>query len=253
MSVACWHITGFDPGDPAHLHLIEGHGGPSMICFCPRVTPGQYSVMIGGFGPGQHYPPVLDRLRTRSALAHCFTPDFSVRHRLGCVLDLRTPLENPCANRIFITGDAAWMGQTSNTHAALGAIRAVECCAPAIGNHYDDAACYEPYRAWWKDQYYTSFRMPGANFLEELSAAEIDTLFEGMPAQIAGSLEPRAGARLIGEFFKEYLPGIAARHPGLAGRIVSLQQQPATDVWQRKRAQRGMHGTTVRPAGTHQP
>jgi flavin-dependent dehydrogenase len=238
LSVACWHITGFEPSDPAHLHLIEGCGGPSMVCLCPRSAPGHYSVMISGFNSEKEFAKHFTRIRTRSVLSPHFTPEFAIVRRLGCVLNLRTPITNPCGHRVFIIGDAAWMGQTSNTHAALGGVHAVECCARALNDNIHGEDAYEPYRTWWQQQYVDNFRMPGANFLEELSGEEIDALFADMPDHIPGSLEPTAAATLLGRFFKDYMPKLAVRDPALAGKIAAIQQIAPQDAWDRRRSQR---------------
>ena len=40
LTAACWHITGFEPEEAAHIHLLEGSDDPSVFCICPRVEPG---------------------------------------------------------------------------------------------------------------------------------------------------------------------------------------------------------------------
>ncbi len=235
LSVACWHITGFEPDESAHIHLIEGKGGPATICFCPRALPGQYNVMISGFNPAANYEAIFERVRKCSVLSRHFTPDFKILRSLACVLKLRSPMENPCGRRIFITGDAAWIGQTSNTHAALCSTRAVECCAEALKNNLEEDTIYEPYRLWWKRYYINHYNTPGANFMEELTGEEIDELFVDMPEQIPGSLEPSMAKKLIGEFFKNYMPGVTAKNPKLAAKLAGIQQMSPDEAWRRRR------------------
>ncbi len=228
---ACWLITGFDPGENAHIHLLEGSDNPSIFCICPRVTEGQWSVMISGCARNPDYEKRFGQVLTESVIAKYFQK-VRVLGTAACVLSLRSPIENPCRDNVFIVGDAAWFGQTSNTHAALTGAKAVECIYAALQGNRTGDDVYEPYRAWWSEHFTNYLRVPsGANMFELLSADELDRLFSYMPESIPASMEPKASGRLLGAFFQKLLPEIMKKDPELVQKIAAIQQLPADTVW----------------------
>lgn len=227
LTAACWHITGFDPPEQAHIHLLEGADDPSVFCICPRFVPGEWSVVVSGFKRGRDYQRRFEQVQESSPLARWFS-GVRVRHRLACILNLYEPLADPCGGNVFVVGDGAWFGQTSNTHAALTGARAVECIASGLRGD----AVYEPYRSWWTENFTKYIRTPGgANMFEILSAQEIDRLFSYMPAEITASMEPKRCSRLLGDFFQKLLPEIALQEPSLVKKIAGIQQQSVDEAW----------------------
>jgi flavin-dependent dehydrogenase len=174
----CWHIQGASPEDAAHIHLLEGKDDPSVFCMCPRVDDGEFSVMISGFSPDPHYAERFEQVQRSSVLSPIFKQGVTVKRELACVLNLFEPLTNPCRDNMFIVGDAAWLGQTSNSHAALIAVRAAECIGDALQNRCSaDEACRQ-YRDWWEKHYVSYAKVPGSgNIFEELTRDEVDELF----------------------------------------------------------------------------
>ncbi len=243
---ACRLIEGFEPEEPGHIHLVEGEGGPAIICLCPRFCEGQYSFMIGSFSPGTRFDAIFDRIQTDSVLSSRFRPGTRVLHRTACVLNLFSPLTDPCRDRLFVVGDAAWMGQTSNSHAALAGFKAAECIFEALEERRTGDDAYRPYRQWWTETYAQHIRPPGANIFEALSGSELDELFSYMPDEIEGSLEPGAAQKLMGAFFQTLLPQIQQHNPELVKKIVAVQQQPTDAAWSEKRAQ----GIPLKKAGS---
>lgn len=236
LSCACWHITGFEPPSPDHIHLVEGRGGPAIICLCPRCYDGQYNVMISRFDQRRDFELVLDRIRHNSPVAPFFTGDFRVLHRLGCVLNLFSPLRDPCRDNIFLAGDAAWMGQTSNSHAALMGHLIVETIHHALQEGRQGEEIYAPYRQWWQTHVADAIKPPGANLFEELEAHELDDLLSRLPAEIPGSLEPRRAQQLVGAMFQQIMPQLQQDAPELMARISAIMQTPSDEAWKEKRA-----------------
>ncbi len=236
LSNACWYITGFEPEEPAHIHLIEGKGGPAIFCLCPRVREGEYNVMVSDFAPRPDYEKTFERVRTASCLARWFTENVRILHRMGCILNLYSPIENPCRDNVFIVGDAAWMGQTSNSHAALAGCRAAEAIAAALRENLRGNDIYAPYRQWWHEHYASHITPPGASIFEEFSGEEIDRLFSCMPQEIAGSLEPGKGRELMGALFQKIMPELQRREPELVQKIAAVQQKTPDEAWKKKRA-----------------
>jgi len=236
LSVACWLIAGFEPPEPDHIHLVEGRDGPSVFCLCPCCHEGEYSVMVSGFAPSPHYQQKFDQVCQNSVLAQYFSGRPRILRRMACILNLFSPLADPCRNNIFIAGDAAWMGQTSNTHAALTGFMAAESIAGALRKRACGEETYAQYRAWWQKNYAGHIKPPGPNIFEELTASEIDALFACMPGQIEGSLEPRKGQQLLGAFFQKLMPELQQQHPQLAQKIMAVQLSDPAQAWQAKRA-----------------
>jgi len=236
LSVACWIITGFDPPEPDHIHLVEGRDGPSVFCLCPGCHEGRYSVMVSGFAPNPRYQRTFDEVVRSSVLARHFSRRPRILRRMACVLNLFSPLANPCRDNVFIAGDAAWMGQTSNTHAALTGYMAAECIAEALRSRAGGDQVYARYRDWWQKNYACHIKPPGPNIFEELTASEVDALFACLPDQIEGSLEPRKGQQLMGALFQKLMPELQQRHPQLAQKIMAVQLGDPAQAWQAKRA-----------------
>jgi len=235
LSNACWHITGFDPPAPDHIHFVEGKGGPAVFCLCPRFREGEYNVMVSGFSPRPGYDATFQQVRTTSPLAPFFKGPLTVKHRLGCILNLFSPLENPCRDNIFVVGDGAWIGQSSNTHGALMGMKAAECIAEALTEKKQGEDIYGPYRSWWRKAYYHDVRPPGANMFEELAGGELDLLFSFMPPEIEGSLEPGTARVLMGALFQKLLPEIQKKHPELVAKIAAIQGMAPDEAWREKR------------------
>ncbi len=235
MMTACWHIEGFEPPEPCHMHLLEGAGGPAMICFCPRVYDGQYNVVLGDFNPATDFDALFSRIQSSSYLSRFFTGSFAVRHKLACILNLFSPLTDPCRGSTFVIGDAAWMGQTSNTHAALCGYHAVEAIHTALQNGLTGDAVFVPYRTWWQKSYVNHMMIPGANMFELLNGSELDTLFAALPDSISGSLEPHAARDYMGRFFQQFLPKLGITHPALVQKIAAIQQLDKESAWEDKR------------------
>ena len=235
---ACWHIQGATPEDAAHIHLLEGKDNPSVFCMCPRVDDGEFSVMISGFSPDPHYAERFEQVKHNSVLSPIFKQGVTVKRTLACVLNLFHPLNNPCRDNIFIVGDAAWLGQTSNSHAALSGARAAECIGAALLNGgAADEAC-RSYRQWWEENFVNYTKVPGGgNIFDELTRDEIDELFSYMPAEIPGSMEPRKAKQLLGAFFQKLMPEIQQKNPALVQKIISIQQKSVDDAWAEKRRQ----------------
>ena len=235
LTAACWHITGFEPPERAHMHLLEGADDPSVFCVCPRVAPDEWSVVISGFTRAPDYQRRFAQVQTASPLAQWFR-GVRIQRRLACVLNLYEPLADPCGGNVFVVGDGAWFGQTSNTHAALTGAKAVECIGKALQERRTGDAAYEPYRRWWTENFTNYIRTPGgANMFEILTAAEIDRLFSYMPAEIPASLEPKKCSRSLGEFFQKLLPEISKEDPAFVEKIVAVQQRSIDEAWREKR------------------
>jgi flavin-dependent dehydrogenase len=240
---ACWHIQGATPEDAGHIHLVEGKDDPSVFCMCPRVDEGEFSVMISGFSPDSQYAERFEQVQHDSVLSPIFKGRVTVKRELACVLNLFQPLSNPCRDNIFIVGDAAWLGQTSNSHAALTGARAAECIGDALQNQCSAEEAYRHYRAWWEENFVNYSKVPGGgNIFEELSKDEVDELFSYMPAEIPGSMEPRKAKQLMGALFQKLMPEIQQKNPALVQRMISIQQKTVDDAWAEKRKQ----GTPVR-------
>jgi|GEM_PF-557944 len=235
---ACWHIQGATPEDAAHIHLLEGKDNPSVFCMCPRVDDGEFSVMISGFSPDPHYAERFEQVKHNSVLSPIFKQGVTVKRMLACVLNLFHPLNNPCRDNIFVVGDAAWLGQTSNSHAALTGARAAECIGDALQNQCSADEAYRHYHAWWEENYLNYAKVPGGgNIFDELTRDEIDELFSYMPAEIPGSMEPRKAKQLMAAFFQKLIPEIQQKNPALVQRIMSIQQKTVDDAWAEKRRQ----------------
>lgn len=234
LTAACWHITGFEPPEQAHMHLLEGADDPSVFCICPRAEEDQWSVVISGFSRSPDYRGRFEQVQRSSALARYFK---SVRclGRSACVLNLCEPMKNPCGNRIFIVGDGAWFGQTSNTHAALTGSRAAACIHHALTKSITGEDAYEPYRSWWTEHFVKYLTTPsGANMFELLTAAELDEFFSCMPDAITASMEPKKCGRLLGAFFGQLLPELQKKNPALVGKIAAIQRQGVDEAWREK-------------------
>jgi len=232
----CWHIQGANPEDAGHIHLVEGKDDPSVFCMCPRVDEGEFSVMISGFSPDPHYAERFEQVQHDSVLSPIFKGGVTVKRELACVLNLFQPLSNPCRDNIFIVGDAAWLGQTSNSHAALTGARAAECIGDALQNQCSVEEAYRHYRAWWEENFINYSKVPGGgNIFEELSKDEVDELFSYMPAEIPGSMEPRKAKQLMGALFQKLMPEIQQKNPALVQRMISIQQKTVDDAWAEKR------------------
>ena len=136
LTAACWHINGADPAEPAHIHLLEGKDEPSVFCMCPQVEDGDFSIVISGFSLNPRYDDRFDQVINKSILSPVLKNKITVKRRLACILNLFHPLTNPCRDNMFVVGDAAWLGQTSNSHAALTVqklqnVSAMPCNIPA--------------------------------------------------------------------------------------------------------------------------
>lgn len=235
LTAVCWHIKGFEPPEPDHIHLIEGQGGPSIFCLCPRVYEGEYNVMISSFFRGYKYQEKFEQVKTDSVLSGMFSNNVEVIRKSACILNLLSPIKDPCRDNIFVVGDAAWMGQTSNTHAALCGVKAVESICSALTEKKADSEVCQEYRDWWNDNFVPHIKALGVNMFEELEPEEIDELFSFMPDSIPGSLEPNRAQKFMGSFFQKLLPEIQKKSPGLFERIVLVQQKSSKDVWEIKR------------------
>ena len=235
---ACWHIKGATPEDAAHIHLLEGKDDPSVFCMCPRVDDGEFSVMISGFSPDPRYAERFEQVRHNSILSPIFKQGVVVQRELACVLNLFQPLSNPCRDNIFIVGDAAWLGQTSNSHAALTGAKAAECIGEALQGSGTGEDVYQNYRKWWEENFVSYAKVPGGgNIFEELSRDEIDELFSYMPAEIPGSMESRKAKQLMAAFFQKLIPEMQGKSPALVQKILSVQQKTVDDAWAQKRKQ----------------
>jgi len=231
----CWHLKGFEPPEPAHIHLVEGKGGPSVVCFCPRVNENEYNVMISSFSKGYKYLEKFEQVRTKSALSRMFNKKIEIVRKSACILNLLSPIKDPCRDNIFVVGDAAWMGQTSNTHAALCGVKAVDSICSALNEKKVGNEVVRGYRDWWNDNFVPHIKEPGVNMFEELESEEIDELLSFMPDSILGSLEPNRAQKFMGSFFQKLLPEVQKKSPELFERIVLVQQKSSKDVWERKR------------------
>jgi flavin-dependent dehydrogenase len=235
LSNACWYLQGFEPEEPAHIHLVEGKGGPAIFCLNPRFKEGEYNVMISGFSPYPHYREKLEQVIDDSFLSPYFK-NIRIVHRLACILNLFHPLAYPCRNNVFVIGDAAWMGQTSNTHAALTGLKAVECIFEAVKEKKIGQDVYEPYQKWWDENFARHIKAPGVNMFDELTRDEIDEFFSYMPEEIEGSMEPTKAQRLLGAFFQKLIPDVQKKNPQLVRRIQAIQQRSPDEAWKEKRS-----------------
>jgi flavin-dependent dehydrogenase len=234
LTAACWHITGFEPPEAAHMHLLEGSDDPSVFCICPRIEDGQWSIVISGFDRSPDYQQRFEQVQKRSALARHFKKVRVIR-RSACILNLYEPLKNPCRNNVFIIGDGAWFGQTSNTHAALTGARAVECVYSTLQKNLSGDEAYESYRTWWRKNFVDYIKVPGGgNMFELLTADELDALFSYMPSEIIASMEPKKAGQLLGVFFQKLLPDIQSKNQALVQKIAAIQQLSADGAWKEK-------------------
>jgi len=238
LKASCWHVTGPAMQDTGHLHLIEGSDDPSVFCMCPRFEEGQWSIVISGFSGDLAGDKRFEQVVHDSVLAPLFKPKVSIQRKLACILNLFHPLDNPCRNNMFIVGDAAWMGQTSNTHAAIIGARAAACVSDVLHNTCTVDEAYEHYRSWWRENYVNYQQAPGGgNIFEELSRDEIDELFSCMPDEIPGSLEPRKAKMLMGSFFQKLMPQLQQKNPSLVQKMAAIQQKSVDAAWAEKRKQ----------------
>jgi flavin-dependent dehydrogenase len=234
LNAACWHITGFEPDEKAHIHLLEGSDDPSVFCICPGAQEGEWSVVISGFASNPDYGKRFEQVQNKSALSKYFH-NVQVIRRSACILNLFEPLKNPCRDNVFVIGDGAWFGQTSNTHAALTGAKAAECIHGALLNRIEGEGVYQPYRAWWTENFVNYVKVPGGgNMFELLTADEIDEFFSYMPGEIVASMEPKKAGQLLGAFFQKLLPGIQQKNPGLVQRIAAIQKLTADEAWKDK-------------------
>jgi len=181
---ACWYIKGFNPPEPAHIHLVEGNQGPAIFCLCPRVAEDEYNIMISSFSNGYDFPGKFDQVRNSSVLSGQFNKKIEVLGKSACVLKLMSQIKDPCRDNMFIVGDAAWMGQTSNTHAALCGVKAVDSICSALKKRGGEKDCCREYRDWWNAVFVPNIKVPGVNMFEVLDSEEIDALFSFMPDSI---------------------------------------------------------------------
>ncbi len=235
LMAACWYIKGFNPPEPAHIHLVEGNQGPAIFCLCPRVAEDEYNIMISSFSNGYDFPGKFDQVRNSSVLSGQFNKKIEVLGKSACVLKLMSQIKDPCRDNMFIVGDAAWMGQTSNTHAALCGVKAVDSICSALKSGGAEKDCCREYRDWWNAVFVPNIKVPGVNMFEVLDSEEIDALFSFMPDSIPGSLEPGQAQKLMGSFFQKLMPEIQQKNPKLFARIVSIQQMCSEDVWEKRR------------------
>ncbi|MCX8042677.1 MAG: FAD-dependent monooxygenase [Desulfobacterota bacterium] len=242
LTAVCWHIEGPDPGEEGHVHLLEGSDDPTVFCMCPRVTPGQWSITISGFALSPNYEARYEHVTTRSVLAPLFKPQLRVIRKLACVLNLFYPISKPCTITMCIVGDGAWFGQTSNSHAALTGIQAVNCIAKALGSKCSWEEAVEHYNGWWQRRFYTTWQEPGVNVFEFLTREEIDELFSCLPKAIPGSMEPGKAKRLMGTLFQHIGTVLQEKNPHLFERILAVQQQPL----ERIRGEKQNRGIAVR-------
>ena len=234
LTADCWHITGFEPEETAHIHLLEGSDDPSVFCICPRAEEGEWSVVISGFARNPDYQKRFEQVQNRSALSKYFNKVQVIR-RSACILNLMEPLRNPCRDNVFIIGDGAWFGQTSNTHAALTGAKAVECIHNALQNSLRGDEVYLPYRNWWAENFVNYLKVPGGgNMFEILTADELDEFFSYMPDEIVASMEPKKAQQLLGVFFQKLLPEIQSKNPALVQKIAAIQMQTTDEAWQQK-------------------
>ncbi len=235
LSNACWFLQGFEPEEPAHIHLVEGKDGPAIFCLNPRFKEGEYNIMISGFSPYPRYREKLEQVIDNSFLSPYFK-NIRIVHRLACILNLFHPLAYPCRNNVFVIGDAAWMGQTSNTHAALTGLKAVECICEAIKEKKTGQDVYEPYQKWWDENFAQHIKAPGGNIFDELTRDEIDEFFSYMPEEIEGSMEPTKAQRLLGAFFQKLIPDVQKKNPQLVRKIQAIQERSSDEAWKEKRS-----------------
>ena len=190
--------------------------------------------MISGFASKPDYGKRFEQVQNRSALSQYFKKVQVIR-RSACILNLMEPLKNPCRDNVFIVGDGAWFGQTSNTHAALTGAKAVECIHTALHNRLSGDEVYLPYRSWWTENFVNYIKVPGgANMFELLTADEIDEFFSYMPDEIVASMEPKKAGQLLAAFFQKLLPVIQSKNPALVQKIAAIQQQTTDEAWQEK-------------------
>jgi len=235
LTAACWHIRGFEPEEAAHIHLLEGSDDPSVFCICPRAQEDEWSVVISGFARKPDYQKRFEQVQNSSSLARYFNT-VKVLRRSACILNLMEPLKNPCRDNVFIIGDGAWFGQTSNTHAALTGAKAAECIHTALLNRLSGDEIYLPYRTWWTENFVNYLKVPGGgNIFELLTADELDDFFSYMPDEIIASMEPKKAGQLLAAFFQKLLPEIQSKKPALVQKIAAIQQQTADEAWQEKR------------------
>ncbi len=234
LTAACWHITGFDPPELSHMHLLEGSDDPSVFCICPRVDEDQWSVVISGFDRNPDYLKRFQEVQKTSVLTPYFKKVDVIR-QAACILNLYEPLKNPCGNNVFIIGDGAWFGQTSNTHAALTGVKAVESISAALKNSLQGEEVYADYRSWWTENIVNYIKVPaGANMFELLTAKELDEFFSYMPEEIIASMEPKKAGQMLGAFFQGLLPEIQKKNPALVQKIAGIQQQTPEEAWLEK-------------------
>ena len=234
LTAACWHIRGFEPEEPAHMHFLEGADNPSVFCVCPAVVEDEWSVVISGFDRNPDYDQRFEQVRTDSILAKYFK-DMRILRKSACVLNLMSPLTNPCLDNVFVIGDGAWFGQTSNTHAALTGVKAAECIHAALEQKLSGDAAYVPYRTWWTENFLNYVKVPGgANMFELLTAEEIDEFFSYMPGEIIASMEPKKAGQLLGAFFAKLLPEIQQKNPALVHKIAAIQKLTTDEAWRQK-------------------
>jgi len=242
LTAVYWHVEGLEHGDPGHLHLLEGVNDPSVFCICPRVEEGQWSIVISGYDRSADYTKRFDEVTKHSVLAPLFGPQVRIQRQLACILNLFQPLADPCTKNMYIVGDGAWFGQTSNSHAALTGAQAAECISKVLSGECSRQDAAETYRRWWRTCFYDGWRTPGANIFEHLTRDEIDELFACLPPEITGSLEPGKAQRLMAALFQQLMPRLQEKHQRLYERILSVQQLPAHNHWAEKRK----HGIAVR-------
>lgn len=230
----CWHIRGFEPDEDAHIHLVEGKDAYPIFCLCPRIVKGEYNLFIGGYSQNPKYWQRFEQVKNNSVLSPYFKKKVDVIHRLACVVNFYYPIDNPCKDNIFIIGDAA--RASSSSHSALTGFKAVECIYNALQEKLEGEDFYQEYRTWWDENFVkdSSF-VSGGNILEELSRDEIDELFSYMPDEIEASMEPKKAGELLGKFFKNLLPEIQRKDPGLFQRIISIQQKGTDEAWKERR------------------
>ncbi len=235
LTAVCWHIRGYEPPEPAHIHLVEGSRGPAVFCLCPRYNQDEYNVMISSFSREYKYLEKFEQVKNDSILSGRFSRNTEVVGKSACVLKLMSPVKDPCRDNVFIVGDAAWMGQTSNTHAALCGVKAVDSiCSALKGENNGNDVCRD-YRSWWDRVFVPLIKAPGINMFEELEPEEVDELFSFMPEEVPGSLEPSRAQKLMGAFFQQLLPEVQKKSPKLFERIIAIQHMKPDDVWKKRR------------------
>ncbi len=127
------------------------------------------------------------------------------------------------------------MGQTSNTHAALCGVKAVDSSCSALENKNQKDDFCRKYSDWWNGVFVPQIKVPGVNMFDELEKEEICELFSFMPESILGSLEPSRAQKLMETFFQQLMPEIQQKNPKLFARIISIQKMCPEDVWKNRR------------------